>query len=226
MSDLNLSRSEAVRLHREMWNWIADELEKMALDGICTYEDVFDMKQRFCKENGYKNILHYCFCCDYDYNKVRNYSNTNLPIYECQFCPLKWGTEDKLPTGYYCQDALKEDDFKGKWSLCDRLSREAQDFDTRPEIIKQKYLEAAKLAREIAELPERDVNADFATLIAEDRGILDYKLKGNRMIYYANWKETQDKDVTYKVTIRLDTLKEERQKLNRYYEKGNINRGL
>ena len=51
MSNLNLSRSEAVSLHRKMWNWIADELEKMALDGICTYEDVFDMKQRFCKEN-------------------------------------------------------------------------------------------------------------------------------------------------------------------------------
>ena len=59
---------------------------------------------------------------------------------------------------------------------------------------------------------------------AEEKGILDYKVKGNRMIYYANYPEyLSEPRKTYKVTVRLDTMKEERQKLNKWNPKGNAN---
>ena len=59
---------------------------------------------------------------------------------------------------------------------------------------------------------------------AEKYGILDYKVKGNRMIYYANYPAyLSEPRKTYKVTVRLNTLKEERQKLTKWNPKGNVN---
>ena len=59
---------------------------------------------------------------------------------------------------------------------------------------------------------------------AEKFGIVDYKVKGNRMIYYANYPEyLGEPRYTIKVTIRLDTLKEERQKLTKWNPLGNSN---
>ena len=59
---------------------------------------------------------------------------------------------------------------------------------------------------------------------AEKYGILDYKIKGNRMIYYANYPEyLSEPRKTYKVTVRLDTMKEERQKLTKWRAEGNSN---
>lgn len=52
-----------------------------------------------------------------------------------------------------------------------------------------------------------------ASQYAEQNGISRYKVKGNRMIYY----ET-DKTSTTKVTVRLNTLAVERQKLTKRRE--------
>jgi hypothetical protein len=59
---------------------------------------------------------------------------------------------------------------------------------------------------------------------AEKHGIVEFKVNGNRMIYYANYPAyISEPNRTYKVTIRLDTMKEERKLLNKYYPKGNHN---
>ena len=55
---------------------------------------------------------------------------------------------------------------------------------------------------------------------ANRNNIKDYKVKGNRMIYYAN---NPDYLCTTKVTVRLDTMEEKRQKLNKWIQKGNAN---
>ena len=52
--------------------------------------------------------------------------------------------------------------------------------------------------------------AKIASEYAEKNGISRYKVKGNRMIYY----ET-DETSTTKVTVRLNTLMVERQKLTK-----------
>ena len=62
----------------------------------------------------------------------------------------------------------------------------------------------------------------IAQQYAEKHGIVGYKVKGNRMIYYKNHIE-QTEPYTIKVTVRLNTLEEEEQKLNYYNKKGDFN---
>lgn len=64
----------------------------------------------------------------------------------------------------------------------------------------------------------------IALQYAEKHGIVEYKVKGNRMIYYANYPEyLTEPRYTMKVTVRLNTLKEERQRLSYWNPKGNHN---
>ena len=63
-----------------------------------------------------------------------------------------------------------------------------------------------------------------AILYAEKYGILDYKVIGKTMVYYANYL---NENTTYKVTVNLVTMKEKsRLPMKRYYQKGNINVSL
>lgn len=56
----------------------------------------------------------------------------------CEFCPIKW--ESKVEN-YMCVDKYKEDDYEGiYWICCDE----------------EDWKEQAKLARQIANLPERE----------------------------------------------------------------------
>ena len=59
---------------------------------------------------------------------------------------------------------------------------------------------------------------------AEEFGILDYKVKGNRMIYYANYPAyLNEPRRTYKVTVRLNKMTSEKQLLTKWNPKGNVN---
>ena len=62
---------------------------------------------------------------------------------------------------------------------------------------------------------------EIAQEYAQEHGIVEYKVKGNRMIYYEN-SESQTEN-TVKVIVRLNTLTVERQKLNYFNPKGNLN---
>ena len=60
----------------------------------------------------------------------------------------------------------------------------------------------------------------------EEFGIVDYKRKpnDNRLIFYKNSHGSlAEPKVTYKHIVRLNTMTEEVQKLNKYYPKGNVN---
>ena len=62
-----------------------------------------------------------------------------------------------------------------------------------------------------------------ALLIAEHYGVIEYKVQGNKMVYFANYPLEHN---TVKVTINLDSKKEHRERLSKYYKKGNLNIGL
>lgn len=62
--------------------------------------------------------------------------------------------------------------------------------------------------------------AKRATEFAEKHNIKEYEIKGNRMIYYANYPEFHK---TTKVIVRLNTMEVDRQKLNYWNPKGNSN---
>ena len=63
-----------------------------------------------------------------------------------------------------------------------------------------------------------------ATLFCEKYGIIDYKVKGNQLIYYRNNAIAIGVYRTYKHMVDLDTMKETVTELKRLYKKGYINR--
>lgn len=62
----------------------------------------------------------------------------------------------------------------------------------------------------------------------EKYGIIDSQRIRNSMIYYSSYPSvSQDKAITYKVTVDLERFEEvERRQLKRYYKKGEVNRCL
>ena len=60
----------------------------------------------------------------------------------------------------------------------------------------------------------------LATRYAEKHGIIDYTVFKSMIIYYTNYPQERN---TYKVICDLDTHRENRQRLERYYKKGNNN---
>ena len=58
----------------------------------------------------------------------------------------------------------------------------------------------------------------IAAEYAAKHSINDYKVKGNRMIYYVN-----SNNLTTKYTVRLNTLQVEEQPLNYFNKKGETN---
>ena len=141
MEDLYLTKEEAISYHRKMWNWIADRLE----DHNGTKKDIFQYKEKYIEKNfPDKFVYNHCFCCQYAKQQVdddiRNF---------CIYCPLLWGTESETD-GFFCEqgnyDIPIEDlslfDY-GLWIYADKLAKNGY------------HSEAAEIARQIANLPER-----------------------------------------------------------------------
>ena len=119
---MQLTREEAIANHRKMWNWIADETERLKR---------VVLKPEYFKEH---NISHNevprfsCYCCGFDLHCW------SLPL--CGACPIIWGVNTEM---YAC---LNEKSPYKKWNIV--VKRYSDDWES-----------AAKLAREIANLPER-----------------------------------------------------------------------
>lgn len=74
---MKLTKKEAVRLHRQLWNRIADKTlkEKRCVVKEDVIEEITD-----------ETVLENCFCCEYD-GKIRD---------DCECCPILW------PQKEYC----------------------------------------------------------------------------------------------------------------------------
>lgn len=78
-----LTKEEAVRRHRELWNKIAELIKE---NGIEEYDyDVIEIKVSALKELGYDPncIAECCWCCEY---------NNSKECLGCKACPIEWGT--------------------------------------------------------------------------------------------------------------------------------------
>lgn len=88
-----LTKEEAVRRHRELWNKVAEIIER---DGLEEYEYECDnIKSAALKELGYnpKYVKDLCWCCEFI-----KYEN-NL---SCKMCPIQWSSEE---CNAYCSEA-------------------------------------------------------------------------------------------------------------------------
>ena len=65
-----------------------------------------------------------------------------------------------------------------------------------------------------------------ADCYAEEHGIIEYTVNGNKMTYYANYPAyLSEGRRTYKIVVNLDTMKEEsRMQLKRWNVRGDYNR--
>lgn len=65
---------------------------------------------------------------------------------------------------------------------------------------------------------------DKAIQYCEKYGIVEFRVAGGKLIYYANYPDyLSQKRVTYKVTVNLDTMEESRVELKRFNKVGNAN---
>lgn len=124
---MKLSKQQAIKEHRKMWNWIADEIEKTGHE-VTKYDY---LRQ---SEYAYERIRADCFLCDY----IRN-TGDGL----CGHCPLVWYKDD--------------DRFVGRTMCIDPKSPYFKYLlhDTKGKTYEEWVKESSKYAREIANLPIR-----------------------------------------------------------------------
>ncbi len=125
---LNLTREQAIVEHRKMWRWISRETLKRKKQ--VTKKIYFEEKHIPVAERPFAG----CYACEYDGTFEFNYGET-----QCQNCPLEWGGNADhvmcLHTDNPPQGQLQN--LFGRW------------------LAASNWKEAAELARQIAELPER-----------------------------------------------------------------------
>lgn len=95
-------------------------------------EEVYQLKRRYCKENGF-DLMNDCFCCEYNHH-----------FHNCAHCPLIWGSEE-FQRNTYCEPEFGES-ISISWWKANCHSRN------------EEYAEAAIIARQIANLPEKPDN--------------------------------------------------------------------
>ena len=88
---MNLTKKEAVRLHRILWNTIADILDEYGMPEGC--KEALDLKKmaiiKMKERKEYKGPLPLlnCFCCNYESNISSDFDEH----YHCyDVCPVKW----------------------------------------------------------------------------------------------------------------------------------------
>ena len=94
-------------------------------------EEIWTLKKRYCKENEL-SLMHDCFCCEYNDN-----------FRKCDDCPLLWGAEEYQDTTFCVPEY---DDNGVSWWKANSHS------------MNEEYAEAAKISRQIANLPEKPDN--------------------------------------------------------------------
>ena len=132
---MKLTKAEAIQKCRDMWNWIADETERRNC--------VVDKEEYFVEHGMEENeVVNGCYLCEYDFAG-------NPEFKTCHFCPIDFGEVEEYDEegcrNNPCIDAL-DSPFR-KWNI--QMGR--------CWAVNGEYDILAKFAREIANLPEREV---------------------------------------------------------------------
>lgn len=133
---MKLTKQQAIQEHRKMWNWIADQYKTGNNNNVYTLKAMYKHEE-YPKET----IWAYCFCCDFAWEKE---------VESCRACPVIWGADNEV-IKFMCEfESIHElNGFEERTGLYAQINRmtHKKDFDN---------FEAERLAREIANLPERE----------------------------------------------------------------------
>lgn len=81
-----LTKDEAIRLHREMWDWLSENPDKEKVD-CPTIEKWLEDNEDYPDSD--------CFCCEYNLVQTYEYEEEG-----CAHCPLKWPSKE---TAFQCE---------------------------------------------------------------------------------------------------------------------------
>ena len=87
-----LSREEAIRKHREMWNWIADRIMERKQPVI-----IDNLKREYVEQHN-EDISYNCYLCDYCVGMLDGEESDE----RCKYCPLDWESEGDEDGLYQC----------------------------------------------------------------------------------------------------------------------------
>lgn len=128
---MELSKRQTIEEHRKLWNWIADKYKAGSEKSAAC------LKSEYLNEHGYKNLYHTNFLCNY----ARQKSKEDM----CLFCPVRWSSY------VYDMPCINDEYANDNFGLYGRLLKETSPYE--PGGVDTE--ECERLAREIAELPER-----------------------------------------------------------------------
>lgn len=95
-----LTKVQAIKKHRHMWNWIADETERT---GTIIVKDDYFIAMGI--TYSYDIPAYDCYCCEYDKQQ-----NGGEFVGRCKYCPLDW---DSKCGRFMCCDKERVGDDKG-----------------------------------------------------------------------------------------------------------------
>ena len=104
-----MTKEEAIRNHRKMWRWLAENPGKRKDDYLW-------------KVDPEARLYNHCYLCDYVNKNHHGY---------CEYCPVEW------PEEYCCE----EDGLYSRWQFA---------------MLGEDYTRTAEIAKQIAELPEKE----------------------------------------------------------------------
>ena len=141
-----LTKQETIRLHREKWNWIAEQYENGSEESIEILEN------KFTESKHHRFIYCNCYCCEYAEDERLNNTHND---HRCYSCPVIWENEKEadeyyktkvtpLDKPYYCMG----------YPSIDGLFGMIRDL-TEGYIRESKRQEVIELAKQIANLEER-----------------------------------------------------------------------
>lgn len=134
---MKLTKKRAIEEHRKMWNWIAEQYENET-DILFELHNVERLKDYYIRlhfnELSDLEMTSNCFCCVYD----------DQYHYDCSNCPLEWESNDNY------MPCIQMGDEPGLFEIVYVL--------TRSTFLKESIEFCGKIARKIANLPERNIN--------------------------------------------------------------------
>lgn len=127
---MELTREQAIKEHRKMWNWLAEHPEKWKDDYFKIHHEQFS------------HINNDCFLCEYDYQNGGKYCGEK--------CIIDWGN------AVGCMDTTSDLGlYKVYYELTSLLRDINKNSEQSKDVAKGLRLIISRTARAIAELPER-----------------------------------------------------------------------
>lgn len=151
----NLTREQAIKEHRKMWNWMADSYEQGNTWNITK------AKQAYFEENELESLeTGHCFLCEYAFEK---YMEEGYLGVRCDYCPLSFKQNiSDLDSESCCSSQGSLYDMAYDFS-CSQILKQQESF--------RKAL--AGLCRTIANLDERTETKKGCETFVYIPGILD-----------------------------------------------------